>query len=570
MTRALITRPLEDATPLAEALRALGIEPVIEPLLTITLRPEALPPLDGVHALLVTSANGVRAFVAASGRRDLPVFAVGPSTAAVARNAGFATVETADGNVTALAALVAARAQPADGTLLHVAGSEVAGDLAGDLTARGYTVARAVLYDAAPADTLTADVLADLGAGRIDWVLLFSPRTATTFARLIDAAGRVEALTRATAICLSAAVADAVAGLPWQRVRVATQPDQASLLDLLESLKAEAAPAPARQPTRPTATAAARAARRGGGILPAVAAAVTTVVVLIAALAVSAPLWIDLVLPAPTPAPASSLPGPGQSIAQVEDQMNQRIATLSDQLEALRSRLTTLAGTAPATTNQSGVNELGQRTGELADQIKALQERVGAAEQTREHEATTRARAAAFAVGVAELDSMARAGRPFAASLKALRALAPESADTELLQPLEPYAAKGVATLEQLRRDWPAVARAAQAAQVAADYGEAYGGWVGRIMKVLSGAFTIRRVGGDVPGGDTEALLARAGARLDADDLAGALSTLATLSEPAADAAKPWLERARARRAVETALTQLTERALHTIVHAGG
>jgi hypothetical protein len=277
-----------------------------------------------------------------------------------------------------------------------------------------------------------------------------------------------------------------------------------------------------------------------------------------------------MVLPTTTPAPASSLPGPGQSIAQVEDQLNGRIATLSDQLEALRNRLTTLAGTAPASSDQPAMTELGQRTGELADQLKALQDRVGAAEQTREQNATTRARTAAFAVGVAELDSTARAGRPFAASLKALRALAPEPADAELLQPLEPFAARGVTTLERLKRDWPAAARSAQTTQVGADYGRDYGGWVGEIMRVLTGAFTIRRVGDDVTGDDTEALLARAGARLDGDDLVGALTTLATLPEPAANAIKPWLERARARRAVEAALTQLTERALGAIAHVGG
>jgi hypothetical protein len=398
-------------------------------------------------------------------------------------------------------------------------------------------------------------------------VLLFSPRTAATFARLVGDAGRTEALTRCTAVCLSAAVAETVAALPWQRVRVATRPDQASLLDLVEALKAEAAPAPAR-PRAPT-TAPARAARHAS-ILTTVVASTATVIVLLAALAVSAPLWLGMVLPTTTPAPASSLPGPGQSIAQVEDQLNGRIATLSDQLEALRNRLTTLAGTAPASSDQPAMTELGQRTGELADQLKALQDRVGAAEQTREQNATTRARTAAFAVGVAELDSTARAGRPFAASLKALRALAPEPADAELLQPLEPFAARGVTTLERLKRDWPAAARSAQTTQVGADYGRDYGGWVGEIMRVLTGAFTIRRVGDDVTGDDTEALLARAGARLDGDDLVGALTTLATLPEPAANAIKPWLERARARRAVEAALTQLTERALGAIAHVGG
>jgi uroporphyrinogen-III synthase len=582
--RALVTRPIEDAEPLADALRARGIEPVIEPLLIIKPLPAALPALDGVRALLFTSANGVRAFAAASERRDPPVLAVGPSTADAARAAGFAQVESADGDVSALAERVAARVPPGEGKLLHVAGSAVAGDLSAQLAARGYAVERVALYEAVPADALSPAVADDLAAGRIDWVLLFSPRTAATFARLVRAAGRADALKRCAAVCLSAAVAEAVATLPWHTVRIATKPDQANLLALVENLRAEAAHAAATHAPKQAAKPA--PAARGAPLWPAIAAAAATVIVLVGVLGATAPLWRDLVLPAAAPPAdtarldalgarveqlqrAASATPPAGAAEQRVGELAQRLAAVSVELDALRARLAQLAEAPPAG-DPPAIVELGVRTGQLADQLRALQERVGAAEQAQDKGGAERARAAAFAVGVAELDSVARAGRPFAATVNAVRALVPDAATAELLQPLEPYAASGVATLERLKRDWPEAARRAKAAQVAADYGRDYGGWLGRVMAFLESAVTIRRIGADVPGDDAEALLARAGARLEADDLTGALATLASLPEPAARAAKRWLDQARARRDVETALAQLTERALGAVARAGG
>src|ERR1700674_2648248 len=110
---ALVTRPEEDAKPLAEALAGRGIATVIEPLLAIRPLPEAAEGLTkglaGVQALLFTSANGARAFAALSPRRDIGVLAVGDATATVARSLGFAAVESASGDVQDLVRLAKER-----------------------------------------------------------------------------------------------------------------------------------------------------------------------------------------------------------------------------------------------------------------------------------------------------------------------------------------------------------------------------------------------------------------------------------------------------------------------------
>ena len=87
--RVMLTRPREDAHTLAEALAERGIVPVLEPLMTIEHIAGPALDLDGVQALLVTSANGVRAFANRDPRRHPPVVAVGDATARAAAEAGF-------------------------------------------------------------------------------------------------------------------------------------------------------------------------------------------------------------------------------------------------------------------------------------------------------------------------------------------------------------------------------------------------------------------------------------------------------------------------------------------------
>jgi uroporphyrinogen-III synthase len=233
---ALITRPDDDAEPLAAALIARGITVAREPLLTVKPVGDATVDLEGVQALLFTSANGVRAFANLSSRRDLPVFAVGDNTARTARAAGFENVESASGAVEDLARLVARRLDPKRGLLFHAAGSAVAGDLAGLLGQQGFELRRSVLYTADQASALSDDTKGRLERGEIGLVLLFSPRTAETFATLVREAGAAatQGVAHATALCLSPAVEKAAQGLPWRSIMTAPKADLPSMLRLVD------------------------------------------------------------------------------------------------------------------------------------------------------------------------------------------------------------------------------------------------------------------------------------------------------------------------------------------------
>jgi len=235
--RALITRPQQDSEPLADALKSRGIEAVIEPLLVVNDLVDQTHPLnlDGVQAILITSANGVRALVHATDRRDLPVFAVGDATAGAVRQAGFRQVESAGGNVGSLAQLTYAALTPDAGDLLYVSGTVTAGDLTGPLERAGFTVRRAVLYDAKAADRLTPETIAGFKDGSIDIVLFFSPRTAEAFAKLARKARIASTFKRCTAYCIAQAVAMKAQALNWKAIRVATYPTQESLLELIDN-----------------------------------------------------------------------------------------------------------------------------------------------------------------------------------------------------------------------------------------------------------------------------------------------------------------------------------------------
>jgi len=229
----LVTRPALDAGPLSDLLTAAGHTVLLDPLLSIRFRDRSVLDLDGATGLLFTSGNGVRAFAALSKVRNLPVYAVGDRTATLARELGFAGVESADGDVAALVALVRLHRKPEDGLLVHVSGHDVAGELAQSLEGAGYSIRRAVLYDAEPAADLAPATRTALGTGTLDGVLLFSPRTARHFVALMHLSGLSGRSQRMTAWCLSPAVAKALDGLKLAQVLVASEPTQSALLSLV-------------------------------------------------------------------------------------------------------------------------------------------------------------------------------------------------------------------------------------------------------------------------------------------------------------------------------------------------
>ena len=231
--RLLLTRPRQDSLALAEVLARHGIESLIEPMMKVRIDDDARLDLSGAQAILLTSANGARALAATSPdeeARCLPILAVGCATAQAARDAGFRSVTAAGGDVEALAALAIARLRPDAGRLVHVAGRDTIGGLSERLAAAGFETKRVPLYDAVAASAFSTPARRALEAQTLAGAAFYSPRTARLFAKLARES-RLDLTARAlTAFCLSQAVAEAAASLPWKRVSVAAAPQQDALV----------------------------------------------------------------------------------------------------------------------------------------------------------------------------------------------------------------------------------------------------------------------------------------------------------------------------------------------------
>lgn len=232
--RILLTRPIEDAAAFASILAKRGHDVIIAPLLEIRFSDGAEISLDGVQAILATSANGVRAIARRTTRRDVPVFAVGPQTAEEAQRAGFATVRNAQGDGAALARATLQWASPQNGMLLHAAGGEAPKLLAGELEKSGFTVRREILYRAVAAQALPNAAASALKTDALDAVMHFSPRSARLFCELTTQAGLAQHCRKIRALCISKAAADAAAVFTFDDIRIAKNPSQDAMLALLE------------------------------------------------------------------------------------------------------------------------------------------------------------------------------------------------------------------------------------------------------------------------------------------------------------------------------------------------
>jgi uroporphyrinogen-III synthase len=215
------TRPSLDADSFSWAIRAAGAKVILSPVLDIRFRDGAATVEPG-ESLAFTSANGVRAFARVNADRDLRVFAVGAATAEEARRAGFCDVSAADGDVASLAGLIAKAKGPSK--ILHLAGSDRAGDLVAALAESGVSARRLVLYEATPIPCLSdaaRNALADKPQNCA--VGLFSPRSAALFLMQCANSSVEKQLSRAKLFAFSDAVAAAATPGRWGGVKIATE-----------------------------------------------------------------------------------------------------------------------------------------------------------------------------------------------------------------------------------------------------------------------------------------------------------------------------------------------------------
>jgi uroporphyrinogen-III synthase len=236
----LVTRPQPDNEATAAALRGKGLKVLLAPM----LRFEPVAFHDDTDArygaVIVTSANALRAIEAhLTGRLlALPLFAVGERTAQAARHAGFRDVTVAEGDAAALRDLIVASVRGKTlkkaSTLLYLAGADLAGDLAGELGERGFSVVTHTTYRMIPVLRLPQEASDAFAANKVQAVLHYSRRSARAFLDAVRAAGVEISALAIPQCCISDAVALIVRDVGAPQVLVARSPDENGLFEALD------------------------------------------------------------------------------------------------------------------------------------------------------------------------------------------------------------------------------------------------------------------------------------------------------------------------------------------------
>jgi uroporphyrinogen III methyltransferase/synthase len=248
-SRVLITRAADQSEEMVSALRELGAEAVVVPMIRLAPPADlseidaALGRLASYDALLFTSANAVRFFTARAGEtggsileQAPPTACVGPITAEVARSAGFSVALVPSDRRDAGGLLEAvSKHWPPRGRRFLLPQAEAARPvLAEGLREGGATVDAPTVYRTLAAEVDVEALREQLRDRRLDAITFTSPSTAEHFAALLD-----EESLKAAADCTVAAIGPVTADA-LRRLGLAPDwvPDDPTVQALVEGLVA--------------------------------------------------------------------------------------------------------------------------------------------------------------------------------------------------------------------------------------------------------------------------------------------------------------------------------------------
>ncbi|RTL53981.1 MAG: uroporphyrinogen-III synthase [Bradyrhizobiaceae bacterium] len=232
----LVTRPYPDNEKTAQGLRARGFDVLVSPALRLEPLPFHYDTEVNYDAVIVTSANAVRAVQddpALGPLHGLKLFAVGDASAQMARQAGFTNVVSASGDGAALREAVTAGLKKGT-TLCYLAGADLGRDLTIELGERGYTVITHTTYRMMPVPVFDDAAMTAFKTNSVDAVLHYSRRSARSFVEAAQASG-IEILALALRhVCISETVASILREAGAGRIVVARAPDENAIFEALD------------------------------------------------------------------------------------------------------------------------------------------------------------------------------------------------------------------------------------------------------------------------------------------------------------------------------------------------
>ncbi len=231
----LVTRSQPGADASAKRLAARGYRAFVSPVLKAVMHQQPEPSLEGVQALIATSAHGVAALARVPGASALPLYCLAGASLETARASGLGgAVHPVAGDAAELGGYIVKRCNPHNGPLLWARGQHIATDMQAVLAKRGLAVRTWQAYAAHPASALDEAALTALRAGAIKAVLVHSARGAQVFAAL--AAHHGLALQNLVFIAISARAAAPLKRLDGVQVHAAASPAEDAMIQKLDSV----------------------------------------------------------------------------------------------------------------------------------------------------------------------------------------------------------------------------------------------------------------------------------------------------------------------------------------------
>lgn len=244
----LLTRPYFQSLATQKELEASGNTVSFSPVLNIQQCEYDDTIFENSAAFVVTSANAaIQLCMRDEIDLSLPVYAVGPATAAPLINAGFINVHIGEGDAEGLIPIILKRQTRSQGVITYLSGQNVTEDIADTLQKYDYQARRVIAYKASPIQRLPDTTQALFKQGNIGIVVFMSYRTALHFTQLIEDAGLSNQLRHINAICMSEQVVTGLNTQDWQDIYVPQAPSLPAIYAEISRLTGNSIPASQRQ-----------------------------------------------------------------------------------------------------------------------------------------------------------------------------------------------------------------------------------------------------------------------------------------------------------------------------------
>lgn len=233
--RVLVTRPQPGSDRTAERLAQAGFHPLALPLTEVKPCRDVSMDVDpDTVAVAITSPNALRL---ASGNlvdrlSDIPVFAVGKTSARSAENRGLKVAGYANSDALALAALLG-RSLNKEARIAYVCGKVRRPEFESEMKAAGFKIQAIETYDSVPVSYSTENLQDILGKDMVAAAVFHSARTAGIFDCLFADRELPQLTDKTWFFCFSPNVAEKLKSVPRDRVIVAAGPSDDDLIAAL-------------------------------------------------------------------------------------------------------------------------------------------------------------------------------------------------------------------------------------------------------------------------------------------------------------------------------------------------